>query len=62
MVYEPGSAECRLLIDAKNNIEQALRSLNGLENIDQIKRELVSIYNQLESMHELKRAKDLKNL
>ena len=56
MAYEPGSQDCRLLIEAKGSLERALHTLNGLPHTDHIQRQLVSIYNQLEGMHDLKRA------
>lgn len=56
MAYEPGSPDCRLLLDVKANLERALHTLSGLPHTDHIQRQLVSIYNQLEGMHELKRA------
>ena len=56
MSYEPGSLECRLLIDAKQHLELALASLNGLPQSDHIQRQLKSVHQQLEGMHDLKRA------
>ena len=56
MAYEPVSPDCRLLLDAKSNLERALHTLSGLPHTDHIQRQLVSIYNQLEGMHDLKRA------
>lgn len=56
MAYEPGSQDCRLLIDAKASLERALHTLSGLPHTDHIQRQLVSIYNQLEGLHDLKRA------
>ena len=56
MAYEPGSPDCRLLLDVKANLERALHTLSGLPHTDHIQRQLVSIYNQLEGMHDLKRA------
>lgn len=56
MGYEPGSQDCRLLIEAKVSLERALHTLNGLPHTDHIQRQLISIYNQLEGMHDLKRA------
>ena len=56
MSYEPGSLECRLLIDAKQHLELTLASLNGLPQSDHIQRQLKSVHQQLEGMHDLKRA------
>jgi len=55
MSYEPGSLECRLLIDAKKHVELALASLNTLPQSDHIQRQLKSVHQQLEGMHDLKR-------
>jgi len=55
MSYEPGSLECRLLIDAKQYIELALVSLNTLPQSDHIQRQLKSVHQQLEGIHDLKR-------
>jgi hypothetical protein len=57
MGYEPGTNECRLLIDTKEQIEAALMNLARLENTDHIRLQLVAIYNQLEGLHDLRRAK-----
>lgn len=57
MGYEPGTNECRLLIESKEQIEAALMNLARLENTDHIRRQLVAIYNQLEGLHDLRRAK-----
>ena len=56
MSYEPGSTDCRLLIDAKVNIEHALLNLYTMPNTDHIQRQLKAVYRQLEGMHDLKRA------
>lgn len=56
MSYEPGSLHCRLLIDAKHHLELALASLSGLPQSDHIQRQLKSVHQQLEGMHDLKRS------
>ena len=56
MGYEPGSLDCRLLIEAKHHLELALASLSGLPQSDHIQRQLKAVYRQLEGMHDLKRA------
>ncbi len=56
MPYEPGSTDCRLLIDAKQHLEEAIRTLSGLPHTDHIQRQLKAVYRQLEGMHDLKRA------
>ena len=56
MTDEPGSPDCRLVIEAKRSLEDVLRVLDGLPHTDHIRRQLLSVYNQLEGMHDLKRA------
>ncbi|MCP9791614.1 hypothetical protein KBZ20_06760 [Vulcanococcus limneticus Candia 3F8] len=56
MAYEPGTSECRLLIDSKAQIESALLNLAKLENTEAIRAQLVDVYNQLEARHERRRA------
>lgn len=61
MPYEPGSTECRVLIECKAQIETMLLSLAKIENSSSIRDQLVSVHNQLESLHELhRRHSDLK--
>jgi len=52
MPYEPGSPECRVLIDCKAQIETMLLSLERIENSSPIRDQLVSVYNQLEELHD----------
>ena len=54
--YEPGSTDCRLLIDAKHHLEEALLTLYAMPHTDHIQRQLKAVYRQLEGMHDLKRA------
>lgn len=61
MSYEPGSLDCRLLIDAKHHLELALASLSGLPQSDHIQRQLKAVHQQLEGMHDLKRALQIDN-
>jgi len=56
MSYEPGSPECKSLIDAKENILSAMSSLNRIEETNELRAQLLGIYNKLESLHELRRA------
>ena len=60
MSYEPGSLDCRLLIDAKESLLNAMKSLSKIKDIDSIKDQLLSIYNELEEMHEIRRSEELK--
>ena len=55
MSYEPGSPECRSLIEAKDNILNAMKSIKGIEKTNHIQGELMKIYNELENIHELRR-------
>ena len=56
MAYEPGTSECRLLIDSKAQIESVLLNLAKLEDTEAIRAQLVDVYNQLEARHERRRA------
>ena len=53
---EPGSPDCRLVIDAKRSLEDVLRLISDLPHTDHMRRQLLSVYNQLEGMHDLKRS------
>lgn len=55
MLYEPGSPECRVLIDCKSQIESMLLSLERIANSDHIRDQLRSVHNQLEGLHALQR-------
>ncbi|MCP9848752.1 hypothetical protein [Cyanobium sp. Morenito 9A2] len=57
MGYEPGTSECRLLIDTKEQIEVALMNLARLDDTETIRQQLVAIYNELEALHDLRRTK-----
>ena len=52
MGYEPGSNECRVLIDSKDQIETMLLALSRLENTDAILQQLRSVHTQLEALHD----------
>ena len=55
MPYEPGSPECRVLIDCKGQIEAMLLALARIDNSQHIRDQLVSVHNQLEGLHGLYR-------
>ena len=57
MAYEPGTTDCRVLIDSKAQIEAILLNLAKLENTEHIRQQLVAVHNQLEGLHELGRQK-----
>jgi hypothetical protein len=52
MRYEPGTSECRVLINSKEQIEAMLLSLSRLENTDSIRRQLRQVHTQLEALHD----------
>ena len=56
MTYEPGSAECRVLIRSKEQIETMLLDLSKLEETDLLLQQLRQVHNQLEALHDLRRA------
>ena len=56
MTYEPGSAECRVLIRSKEQIETMLLDLSRLEGTDLLLQQLRQVHNQLEDLHDLRRA------
>jgi hypothetical protein len=51
MPYEPGSPQCRVLIDCKSQIESMLLALERIENSDHIRDQLRSV----EGLHGLYR-------
>ena len=59
MPYEPGSLECRVLIDCKAQIETMLLSLEKIDNSRSIRDQLVAVYNQLEDLHDQQRRQPL---
>ena len=59
MPYEPGSPECRVLIDCKGQIESMLLALGRIDNSQHIRDQLVSVHNQLEGLHALHRKASL---
>ena len=52
MPYEPGSTQCLGLIAAKENLLNAMSSLNNIENIGHIHLKLKEIYKELDAIHE----------
>jgi len=55
MPYEPGSPECRVLIDCKVQIESMLLALGRIDNSQHIRDQLLSVHNQLEGLHAIHR-------
>ena len=56
MSYEPGSGECRALINSKEQIETMLLSLGKLEGTTEILRQLREVHVQLEQLHDQRRS------
>ncbi len=56
MSYEPGSIECRIFIECKENIMTTRQSLNSIKDttgsIKNICNRLTDIYKELDHMHE----------
>lgn len=52
MPYEPGSPECRVLIDCKAQVEAMLLSLARIESSDPIRNQLLAVHRDLEALHE----------
>jgi len=55
MSYEAGSKECRLLIDAKENLLSAMESLSDISSTENLQLQLKDIYKTLENMHDKRR-------
>jgi len=50
--YEPGTSECRVLINSKDQIETMLLTLSKMENTEAIREQLRSVHAQLEALHD----------
>ena len=62
MSLEAGSTQCRGLIEAKESLIKALKSLGAVEKSEQLQQTLRDVYNQLEILHESRRIKESNNL
>ena len=62
MSYEAGSTECRGLIEAKESLIKAMKSLGGIKDLDHIQTKLRDVYNELEQLHESRRIKESNDL
>ena len=51
MSYEPGTTECRVLINSKEAIETMLLNLSRLNGTDAILQQLREVHQQLEVLH-----------
>ena len=57
MQYEPGTIDCHVFLESKEQIEKMLLRLHKVENTEHIRDQLQAIYQQIEGMHELKKIK-----
>ena len=55
MSYEAGSKECRLLIDAKENLLSAMDSLSGIGSTEKLQDQIRDVYKTLEELHDKRR-------
>ena len=62
MSYEAGSTECRGLIEAKESLIKAMKSLGAIKDLDHIQQTLREVYNDLEQLHESRRIKESNDL
>ena len=56
ITYEPGTADCRVLIRSKEKIETMLVDLAKLDGSDLILQQLRQVHQPLKSLHDLRRA------
>ncbi|MFZ9228841.1 MAG: hypothetical protein ACO23C_06230 [Prochlorococcaceae cyanobacterium] len=61
MPYEPGSTECRVLIDCKGQLESMLLTLSRIDNTGPIREQLMGVHQQLEDLHNQYRKAALQN-
>ena len=57
MSYEPGTNECRVLINSKEQIEMMLLNLSKLEGTEPLLQQLREVHGQLEQLHDKRRGK-----
>ena len=62
MQYEPGTIDCDVFLECKEQIEKMLLRLYKVDNTEHICDQLQAIYQQIEGMHELKKVKQKKTL
>ena len=58
MPYEPGSSQCRVLIDCKDQVETMLMALSRIENSGPIRAQLLEVHQQLEALHDQHRRRE----
>ncbi len=52
MSYEPGSLECRYLIEAKENLLNTVKALQKVKGLDVTADKLLIIYKELDERHD----------
>lgn len=57
MPYEPGSSQCRVLIDCKLQVEAMLMALSRIEASEPIRDQLLQVHQQLEQLHDQHRSR-----
>ena len=57
MQYEPGTIDCHVFLESKEQIEKMLFRLDKVENTEHIRDQLQDIYQQIEGIQELKNVK-----
>ena len=55
MQYEPGTVDCHVFMQCKEQIEKMLLRLSKLDNTEHICDQLQSVHQQIEGMHQLKK-------
>lgn len=55
MSYEPGTTECRVLINSKEAVETMLLNLGRLQGTEPILQQLRQVHQQLEDLHDQRR-------
>ena len=58
MPYEPGSTQCRVLIDCKAQIETMLLTLSRIEHSEAIRSQLMEVHQELEALHDQHRRRE----
>ena len=56
-MQEPGTIDCHIFIECKEQIEKMLLRLYKLENTEHICNQLKSVHQLIEGMHDLKKSK-----
>ena len=59
MPYEPGSSQCRVLIDCKAQVETMLMALSRIQESEPIREQLLQVHQQLEQLHDRHRSQPL---